>query len=178
MLKGKKVILRPLKKSDIPLFLKWFNDPEITQYLLWYLPMTELAEEKWYEEAATGRNGTQVFFVIEATENNKPYPIGSISLDHIDPKNQRAEFGIAIGEKKYWDKGYGTEAARLLIDYGFKQLNLNRISSSAFAPNKRSLKIHQKVGFVKEGVRKQALFKHGKFLDQVIFGLLRENWKG
>lgn len=178
MLKGKKVILRPVQKSDIPLFLKWYNDQEVTQYMGIFLPLTEPIEEKWYEEAASGRNETQVFFVIEASENNKPYPIGSISLERIESKNQNAELGIGIGEKKYWDKGYGTEAVRLLIDYGFKQLNLHRISSTVFSPNKRSLKMHQKVGFVKEGIRKQAFFKHGKFLDQVIFGLLRDEWKG
>ena len=178
MLKGKRVILRPLQKLDISLFLKWYNDPEITQYMGIYLPLTEINEGKWLEEAAGGRNGTQVFFVIEAFENNRANPIGSISLERIDSKNQNAELGIGIGEKKYWDKGYGTEAARLLVDYGFKQLNLHRISSTVFSPNKRSLKMHHKVGFTKEGIRKQAFFKNGQFLDLVVFGLLREDWQG
>jgi RimJ/RimL family protein N-acetyltransferase len=178
VLKGNKVLLRPVQKSDIAFFLKWYNDPEVLEYLSLYLPMTETMEEKWLEEAASTQGGTRVHFVIEVIEGKIPSPIGSIGLNKIDHRSQAAELGIAIGEKEYWSKGYGTEAARLLINYGFNQLNLNRIGSSVFAPNRRSLEMHRKLGFVKEGRQKQAFFKNGRFLDQVLFGLLKREWKG
>jgi RimJ/RimL family protein N-acetyltransferase len=116
MLKSNKVLLRPVQKSDISIFLKWYNDLEVLEYLSMYLPMTETMEEKWLEEAASGQNGTKVHFVIEAIEGKKSRPIGSIGLNKIDHRCQTAEMGIAIGEKEYWNKGYGTEAARLLIN--------------------------------------------------------------
>ena len=176
VLKGKKVLLRPVKRSDISLFLKWFNDPEVTQYLVMYLPMTEMAEEKWIEELATTRAGSDVVFIIEVKTGELTKPIGNCGLFRINHKDQTAEFGIAIGEKDCWGKGYGTEATRLLVDYGFKQLNLHRISSPVFEFNERSIKLHQKVGFQEEGRRRQARFKNGQFWDEVLFGLLRNEW--
>jgi RimJ/RimL family protein N-acetyltransferase len=176
MLKGKHVLLRPIRRTDIAYFLKWFNDPEVLQYLTMYLPMTEMAEEKWIEELAN-RAGSTANFVIEAVGESSNQLIGSIGLHNINHKDQVAEFGIAIGEKDLWSKGYGTEATRLLIEYGFKQLNLHRISSSVFAFNERSFRMHKKVGSQEEGRLRQADFKNGRFHDRVIFGLLREEWE-
>lgn len=177
MLKGKKVLLRPIKRSDISLFLKWFNDPEVTQYLLRYLPMTEMAGEKWIEELATTRSQTDVVFVIETIEGDSNIPIGNCCLYRIHPKDHTAVFVIAIGEKDYWGKGYGIEATQLLINYGFRQLNLHRISSSAIEFNERGIKLHKRLGFQKEGVRRKAIFKNGQFWDEILFGLLREEWE-
>ncbi len=181
MLKGEKVCLRPVKRSDISLFLKWFNDPEVIQYLTMYLPMTEMAEEKWIEDLANMTNTrassvNKVNFVIDAFRGDINTPIGTCGFHNINPKDQNAEFGIAIGEKDYWSKGYGTEATQLLINYGFHQLNLHRISSSVYAFNKRSLKLHKKVGFKEEGCLRKDIFKNGQFEDRVIFGILREEW--
>jgi len=134
VLKGKSVLLRPFKRSDISYFLIWFNDPEIVQYLDMYLPMTEMSEEKFIEELGTTRARSDVLFVIEAIEGDSTRPIGNCGLHQINPKDHDAIFGIIIGEKDYWSKGYGVEAGRLMIHYGFQQLNLHRISSAALLP--------------------------------------------
>jgi len=178
MLKGKSVLLRPVKRSDIAYFLKWLNDPEVVQYLELYLPMTEMYEEKYIEELGTTRAKSDAPFVIEAIEGASTKPIGNCGLHEINSKDRRAIFGIGIGEKDYWSKGYGTEATRLLVDYGFQQLNLHRISSSAFAFNERSIRFHEKIGFQKEGRLRQAIFKNGQYHDLMLFGILREEWKG
>ena len=177
MINGKLVQLRPVQRADISYFLQWFNDPDVTQYLQMYLPMNEMAEQKFIEELGTVRAMTDAFFVIEAINGDKSIPIGSMSLHGINSKDHNATFGIAIGDKHYWSKGYGTEAARLIIRYGFDQLNLHRISSSAWSFNERSIKLHFKVGFKEEGRRREAIFKNGAYIDEVIFGLLREDWK-
>ena len=176
MIKGKLVQLRPVQRADISYFLEWFNDPEVTQYLGMYLPMTEIAEQKFIEELGTTRAATQLIFVIEAIEGDKSKPIGSIGLHNINSKDHNATFGISIGDKKYWSKGYGTEAAKLIIRYGFEQLNLHRISSSAWSFNRRSIKMHLKVGFTEEGRRREAVYKNGVYHDEVTFGLLRQEW--
>ncbi len=178
MLTGNKVVLRPVKRSDMPYLLKWFNDPEVIQYLGAYLPMTEMAEEKWIESLATTRASSYVAFIIEAVEKDGNRPIGDIALFDIEAKDHHAGFGIAIGEKDCWSKGYGTEAARLLINYGFEQLNLHRIDSGALAFNERSIRMHRALGFTEEGRRRELVFKNGKFHDAVLFGILREEWKG
>jgi diamine N-acetyltransferase len=181
MLEGKKVQLRPIKRDDLPNFLKWYNDPDVTQYLTIYLPVTEMAEEKWIEDHAgpiTARAGSvnDIVFVIEAIELDSHKPIGTIGLHSINQKDQTAEFGIAIGEKDCWSKGNGTEAASLLIEYGFNSVNLHRITSYVLTFNERSLRMHKKVGFVEEGRRRQAVFTNGRYVDLVTFGLLKEEW--
>jgi len=177
MLKGEMVSLRPIKRADVPLFLKWFNDPEVTQYLALYLPLTEMAEDKWIEESTSTRANTDVGFVIEATNKEVPQTIGSIGLHKLNQKDREATLGIAIGEKEYWGKGYGCEAVRLIVRFGFEQMNLHRISSSAYSFNERSLNLHRKVGFVKEGVRRKAAFKNGQYWDMIEFGMLEIEWK-
>ena len=174
MLKGKKVILRPVRRSDLKLFLRWFNDQEVAQYLSIYLPITEMGEEKWIEELGKEQKDKKVMFVIETEEEKRP--IGTCGLHEIDYKNQHASFGVSIGEKDYWSKGYGTEATKLIIDYGFNQLNLNRVSSSAFRFNERSRNLHKKLGFKEEGCCRQRWFRNGKFQDCIMFGLLRKDW--
>ncbi len=176
MLTGEKVVLRPVRRTDIEYFLKWFNDPEVTQYLSMYLPMTEMGEEKYIEELGTTRAGTNVSFVIEAIDEKHNTPIGNIALGNIHPKNHNAGFGIAIGEKNYWSKGYGTESAQLIIQYGFDQLNLHRITSSAISYNERSIRLHKRVGFVEEGRYREVDFKNGAYHDLVMFGLLKKEW--
>jgi RimJ/RimL family protein N-acetyltransferase len=177
MLIGKKVILRPYRRSDLQNFIKWFNDPEVIQYLGLYLPMTEMAEEKYIEDLPS-KGQTLAHFVIEAIEGNENKPIGTTGLSEINNKDRNATFGISIGEKDYWSKGYGTEATNLLIKYGFEQLNLHRISSDAFSFNERSIRLHKRVGFKEEGRRQQRVFKNGQYYDVVEFGLLRSEWKG
>ena len=176
MLKGKLVVLRPVQRSDITYFLLWFNDPEVTQYLGMYLPMTEMAEQKFIEDLGTSRALTDAIFVIEAIDGEKSKPIGSLGINGINSKDHNATFGIALGDKQYWSKGYGTEAAGLIIRYGFEQLNLHRISSSAWSFNERSIKMHRKAGFKEEGRRREAVYKNGVYHDEVLFGLLRQEW--
>ncbi len=177
MLKGKTVLLRPIRRTDLANFLKWFNDPEVTQYLSMYLPMSEMAEEKYIEDLGSTRANTDARFVIEAIVGNETKPIGTVGLHNINNKDRNVGFGIAIGEKEYWSKGLGTEAARLIVAYGFDQLNLHRISSSALGFNERSIRMHLAIGFVEEGRQRDGIYKNGAYADLVQFGLLRSEWE-
>jgi len=177
MLKGNKVLLRPVRRSDLQDLLRWFNDPEVTQYLGLYLPMTEMAEEKWIESVGTTMASSHVLLIIEAVEAGGNKPIGDIGLGNINAKDHNAGFGIAIGEKEYWSKGYGTEATRLLINYGFEQLNLHRVNSGAIDFNERSIRMHKSVGFKEEGRQRDAVYRNGRFHDLVVFGILKDEWK-
>lgn len=177
MLAGKSVVLRPVKRSDVSYFLKWFNDDEVTRYLKLHLPVTEMAQEKLIEELATTRAGTEAWFIIEAIEDGDHRVIGATDLNRINHKDHSAAFSIVIGEKEYWGKGHGTEACRLIINYGFEQLNLHRISSSVVSYNERSIRMHKRVGFKEEGRQREAWFKNGAYHDNVVFGILRGEWK-
>jgi len=177
MLKGKRIVLRPIEKTDVPDLLVWFNDPEVSQYLSLYLPMTRVGEEKWIEEVGTIRSMTDIVFMIDVIEDKVVKSIGNCGLHKINWKDRNVEFGIAIGDKDYWGKGYGMEAAKLIIGYAFGQLNMHRISSGAYGFNTRSIKMQLKLGFKKEGVDREAIFKNGKYHNIIFFGLLRKEWQ-
>lgn len=177
MIKGERIILRAVMKADAKNCIKWFNDLEVTQYLVMYLPVTDISEEKWIEDLSTKRQNSDVVFVIEVVSGRKKIPIGTVGLHKIDWKNRDAEFGIAIGEKKYWGNGYGTEATKLILGYAFNHLNLHRVSSGAYDFNERSMKMHLKVSFKEEGRLRQSIFKNGQYRDKVLFGILKDEWK-
>ena len=178
MIKGTRVKLAPLDKKHIDVFLKWFNDPEITQYLLTYKPLTRDMEEEWFDNLKKREN--DVFFSILIHEQNHEQTekiIGNCAIHNIDCKNRVAECGITIGEKEYQGKGYGTEAMEMLVEYGFNTLNLNRIELSTYDFNIRAFKSYHKIGFIEEGRKRQAMFINGKYHDIIIMAILREEWE-
>ncbi|MCI0330170.1 MAG: GNAT family N-acetyltransferase [candidate division Zixibacteria bacterium] len=171
-LKGKKTILRPLRKAtDFELCLRWINDPEVNQYLLVHFPVTEKKEEEWFDKVAN--NPKEVILGIETLDGKL---IGTMALHNINGKDRTAATGALIGEKKYWGKGYGTDAKMTLLDYAFNTLNLRKINSSVYAFNKRSLKYNLKCGYKIEGVRKKQIFRNGKYNDEIIIAVFKEDW--
>jgi len=174
MLKRGDVILRELRKGDNELFLPWVNDPKIAQFIVLDPPITWLFEEKWLNDIALDRN--KVIFVIEVVENGKNIPIGNCGFHKIEWKDRDAEIGMMIGEKNCQSRGYGTQALKMIIEYGFDTLNLHRISASAYALNERSIRMQLKAGLKIEGISRQAVFKNGCYHDKVILGILKNDW--
>ncbi|MFH1175252.1 MAG: GNAT family protein [bacterium] len=175
MLKGEKVLLRPIKKSDIYNLATWVNDQEVNQFTSHDLPMAEVMEEQWFEKKVARTDS--VILVVEAIDCEEPKPIGSCGIHGIHMIYRNAGFGIMIGEKDYWEKGYGSEAAQLIINFAFYRLNLNRISSAVLDFNPRSLALHKKLGFKEEGRKRESFYKNGRYCDEIIFGLLRKEWE-
>jgi RimJ/RimL family protein N-acetyltransferase len=176
MWRGKKVLLRTIEKRDIESFRQWLNDPEVNQYLLVHMPLTELGEEKWFEKISHSDSSMEM--AIESYGLNCPRQlIGNCCLDQIKWKDRVATFGIFIGNQSFWGNGYGTEAASLMLQNGFEQLNLHRVNSSVYDFNIRSLKMHEKLGFRIEGQRRQNIFKNGAYHDEIFLGLLHEEWQ-
>ncbi|MFW9819257.1 MAG: GNAT family N-acetyltransferase [Candidatus Thorarchaeota archaeon] len=175
MLEGKRVKLGPIKREYIDSFLKWFNDPEITQYLVAYMPMTRMAEEEWMENLKN-RDDTIRFSIVIPQEDGSEKLIGNCGIHNIDWKNRVAEVGIVIGEKEFQNKGLGTEAMQLLLEYAFNTVNLHRIELYTYAFNQRALKSYSKVGFVEEGRKRQFMWSKGKYYDAIIMGILAEEW--
>ena len=103
--------------------------------------------------------------------------IGQISLHDIDHLHRRGYFGILIGEAEHHNKGYGAEAVRLIIDYGFKQLNLNNIMLSVRADNYGGIACYKKVGFKEAGRRREWYFKDGKYVDEIFMDMLAREFE-
>ena len=170
---GDRIYLSPRNSEDVELFTEWLNDFEITDYTDRSGILTTLAGEKKYlEENAS----PEASFVIVTIEDNKM--IGTVSLEDINSINRTATLGIFIGDKNYRDKGYGTEAIRLILEYGFKYMNLNNIKLDLMAFNTRALKCYEKCGFKEYGRRRKCKFINGKYYDSISMDILAEEFEG
>ena len=121
--------LRPVRRDDKDALYRWITNRDLLLLNAPYLPVREGAHEKWFEFVLSGRNDT-FFFMIEESETHKT--IGSCQLFNINWIHRNAELQIRIGESAFHGKGYGSEAVRLLVDFGFKDLYLHRIYLHVF----------------------------------------------
>jgi RimJ/RimL family protein N-acetyltransferase len=178
MITGTRVRLRAIERDDIPRYLHWLNDREVTENLLISSPLSKAMEEKWFErQVETPPTAGQVLN-IETLVGNDWVHIGTCGLHVIEQVNNAAEFGIMIGEKEFWNKGLGREATMLMLKHGFEDLNLNRIYLHVFETNLRGMKAYEAAGFVREGILRQAVYKNGRYLDIIVMSVLHSEWKG
>ncbi len=177
MIYGERVRFRAAEKADLPIFVRWLNDPEVRRGILIYNPISQAEEEGIYERMLA-RPVDEHWMVIEVKQAGASVgeevwqTIGNCAFDHIDWQVRAAEFGILIGEKSYWNQGYGTEAVRLLTHHGFATLNLHRIFLHVFANNPRAIRAYEKAGFTEEGRERQDQFMEGQFIDVIRMSLL------
>ncbi|MDP9411100.1 MAG: GNAT family N-acetyltransferase, partial [Actinomycetota bacterium] len=104
--------------------------------------------------------------------------VGRCGLYNIDRTARHAELGIGIGEREYWGRGYGREAVGLLLDYAFRLRNLRRVWLEVHADNERGMRAYRSCGFVEEGRMREHVWLAGRYVDNVIMGVLREEWEG
>lgn len=176
MIIGKRVRLRAVERTDLPRFVQWLNDPDVIPGLLIVTPMSMAQEERWFDRMLSGP-AEEAPLVIEANLENGWTPIGNLGLHRISWREREAELGIFIGEKTVWNQGLGGDALRLLLDYGFNKLNLNRIFLRVHANNPRAIRSYEKVGFIHEGRLREAHFSNGEYVDVLIMSVLRSEWK-
>jgi RimJ/RimL family protein N-acetyltransferase len=172
ILKGKKVVLRPIKMSDAPRFVKWFNDPEVGKFVS--TRVKDLKEEISYINNLK-KDKAQHHFCIDT---NGGIHIGSLALREVSKNNRSADLGIIIGDKSHWSKGYGSDAMAIVINFGFKKLKLHRIYLDVFSYNERAIKMYTKLGFKHEGNFRESYFWNGKFWDTYHMSILKREWKG
>ena len=169
---GERIYLSPRNNEEIEQFTKWLNDFETTDYLGRSANIVTLEAEKKYFEENNDKNYN--FFII-TLENDKL--IGTIGLENYDSINRTATLGIFIGDKEYRSQGYGTEAIKLILDYGFNYLNLNNIKLDLMSFNNRALKCYQKCGFKEYGRRRKCKFINGQYYDCIEMDILQEEFK-
>ncbi len=170
---GSLVYLRPLELADARTLVPWFNDPEITRFLLQYRPRSVAEQEDFLRRLA--ESTTDLVLGITTREGDRL--VGATGLHQMDMRNRHAAFGITIGDKKAWGRGYGTEATRLLLRHGFFTLNLNRVWLHVYEFNNRALRIYEKIGFRVEGRLRQDTFRDNRYWDTIVMGVLREEWE-
>ena len=173
MIPGKKIDLVAVTMDYLTIYHKWINDPEVSDRLgvLWF-PFNLEKEREWVEKNAIPDDYRKNFTIV--TKNGKP--IGNISLMEIDYTHRCATLGIMIGEKNYWDRGYGTDAMKTLLEFSFNTLGLHRIELRTLELNKRADACYKKCGFKMEGRKRKHWFYEGKYYDDLLMSILREDW--
>lgn len=171
---GERVYLSPVNPQDAKLYTQWMNDPEVTLGLGNFGKIiTEMNEQTLLEKMAGNANDISFAIIDKAVDR----PIGNCGIFAIDQVRQVATIGIFIGEKKYLSGGYGTEAMALLLDFGFRNLNLHNINLAYFSYNTRGEKAYRKLGFKEIGRRREAIRYHGKYYDEVLMDILEEEFR-
>lgn len=154
-----RIVLRKMTEHDIEIYHTWRNDTEVMQSTSLLLDVYDIEEtQEFVRQIILASQSAKSYLIIEK-ESEKP--IGITSLIHIDYKNRNAECIIDIGDKASWGKGYGTEAMKLLLAYGFLEMNLHRIYLRVFSFNNRAIQLYKKLGFQQEGISRESLFRHG-----------------
>ncbi len=167
---GDKVALGPLRRDLLPVYQRWMNDLDVVRSLGTAMtPKTLEAEEKWFEDAAKD-DPKDVRFTIYERETKRA--IGSCGIHAIDFKNRVATYGIAIGEKDCWGKGYGTETTRLVLDYAFTALSLHAIRLHVYSYNERGVRAYQRAGFKIVGRLREARRLGPQVHDDIVMDCL------
>ena len=172
-IEGERICFLPHSSEHINLYIKWINDPKVRKYARDIVPIRVEDAKRWFEPSERGISD-YVGFEIWHKEDKKP--IGFIGLGSIDWINGSANVGISIGEPAYWNKNIATEATKLLIDYAFNELNLNKLQAGVAIENIGSWSVAEKIGFVFEGIQKHEMYVDGKYVDEKTYRMLKEDW--
>lgn len=171
---GDRIYLRGLERADLegPYF-DWLDDQEVTRYLeTGFFPNSREKMEAYYA-AVTGSPSNVLLAVCDKATDRS---IGNVKLGPIEPVHRHAEFGILIGEKSYWGKGYGSEATRLVVDYGFGRLNLHTIGLGVHADHAGAVRAYEKAGFSVVGRIPQRLYLEGGYRDKILMSVTADEF--
>ena len=170
-IQGERIYLRPLKKDDIDgNYSNWLNDPLINKFNSHGRFTKNKSELIDYVTKVSSSKNDLVLAIVTKDSNEH---IGNISLQNINWIDSNAEIAFILGEINYWGKGIMFEAGELIIQHAFKKLNLHRVYCATAENNVGMKKLAMKLGMKKEGVRKDAIFNDGKFLDIIEFGIIK-----
>ncbi len=174
---GDRIYLSPKGVSDeeIEKFTKWMNDFQITDYTGRTSEIMSIIGEKQYLENSAKDNKNKKFNIVELNTNKL---IGTVGLHEFDWVSRNAVLGIFIGDENFRNNGYGSEAIKLLLEYGFRYLNLHSIKLDLLSCNERAHKCYLKCGFKDTGRTREDIFLNGKYYDKLHMDILENEFEG
>lgn len=170
---GKYIYLSPINPDDAEKYTKWINDLNVSVPLGNGSNIFSLEEER---ETLERLSKEKYNFAIVKLKDDEL--LGNCSLFNVDLIHKKAELGIFIGDKNNWGKGFGTEAIKLILEFGFKILNLHNIMLRVYSFNERAIKVYKNIGFKEIGKRKEAYRINSKWFDELYLQILPNhmNW--
>lgn len=172
MKNDQRIRIRPINMDDTNNIIKWRNNPRIRENFIFQEELKVCDHMNWIETQVN--TGKCAQFIIEeiATE----MPIGTIYLRDISPVHKKAEYGIYIGVEEALGKGYAQEATELILEFGFNQLNLNKIFLRVLSKNSNAIKSYVKCGFTQDGYFKDDVLINGSFNDVIFMSILKNDY--
>lgn len=164
------IYLRPIEAEDTAKVLKWRNSEEVKRHFIYRVDITPEEHQKWLDTKV--KTGKVYQFIIHTKETGNP--VGSVYIQSVDLTHKNAEYGIFIGEPEAKGKGYGTDAAKLMIQFAFEELKLHKLYLRVLTDNVRAIHSYEKAGFKTEGVLIDEIFVDGRFHDITRMSIIRE----
>jgi len=168
---GEKIYLRPFKESDLEMIARLENHPDPRTTLFYAIP-TSLEQQKVKLQKMIDDPNTIVLIICDKESKEA---IGETALVRIDWVSRAAVFYIGIADKENWSKGFGSETTKIMIDYAFNTLNLNRIQLHVAVENTAAVKVYERFGYKIEGTLREAMFHNGEYADFYVMGILRKD---
>ncbi|HEX8941044.1 MAG TPA: GNAT family protein [Candidatus Limnocylindrales bacterium] len=173
-IEGGSIVLRRHRPANLEAFQRWYADPEVarlTRYQEGPVPRDEI--ERFFHARVMGLDSLAMGIHRRSDERL----IGSAAFSQLDGDNGSALYHITIGEREAWGRGYGTEATELMLDHAFRHLGLHRIALTVFAFNERAIRSYRKSGFVLEGRAREAIWRDGRYWDELHMSVLDHEWR-
>lgn len=167
MLASERIRLRALEPADAEMIWRWHRDHETSQLNGQIYPTSLEVTREWIRSL-----GHPSFKgVTLGIENDQGALVGYLSLSRIEAEDRAARFGIMLG-REFWNQGYGTDATRTILRFGFDEMNLHRISLGVAEYNPRAMRVYEKCGFQVEGRRREARWHNGRWADHLEMSIL------
>lgn len=174
-LESERLIYREVNTVDVEDIFKIYSDPEVAKYD-WYKPIATKADAlsiiNRYKREFKGKE--EITWGVARKSDNKI--IGYCCLGTFDDESVRSEIGYGFNRDE-WNKGYATEAIKLVVKFGFERMGFNRIEATVTLGNDASVKVLKKANFLQEGIVRERTIMKGKFEDDVILAIIKRDYK-
>jgi RimJ/RimL family protein N-acetyltransferase len=171
---GRLVILQRHRAENLRAFARWYSDPEVARLTRYHeVPLSKDEVERFFYSRIMGSEFLAMAIHVRDTDRL----VGTCAFSQLDGDNGSTLYHITIGERDAWGRGYGTEATELMLAHAFRRLALHRVALTVFEFNARAIRAYEKCGFVVEGRSRQAIFRDGRFWDEIHMSILLDEWE-
>lgn len=175
MLTGEITGLRAIEESDLAQLLVWRNDPRMRRFFREYRELNMTQQKSWFDAKVNNDPATRMFAIVDLETKEL---MGAAGLCYIDSINRNADFSIYLGvDDLYIDEDYAPDAGRVLLRYGFEELNLHKVWSEIYSIDKPKQQLFYELGFTREGVHRETHWTEGQWVDSLFYGLLAKDFR-